>query len=308
MTPVDRPTAIEHKDFRRLLARNVQLPLLLGLAGAVVFVGLIFYLLSVISWVEHTDRVTRDAVEAQREQAEMQSAVRGFLLTGNADFLRPFEASERHAQELLAELQTLVADNPPQAARAADLADLQRRWSDYARDVIERKRGGEPNETILQAGRGKQLADEIRSISNTFVQAEHALRDARNRQANRTAVSTVIGYLLFSVLVSGVLAFFGRRQLMNLSEAYGKTIAEQNTQAQLLQEQAWLRGAQTELASRTVGQLSAQDLGTQVLRFFAEQAGSVVGAAYVREAQGSLRRVATYGFSREAEADRKSVV
>ncbi|MDA7416593.1 response regulator [Xenophilus arseniciresistens] len=295
-------TAIAPQDFRRLLARNVKLPLLLGLAGALVFVGLIFYLLSVISWVEHTDRVTRDSIEAQREQAEMQSAVRGFLLTGDDSFLQPFDASERRAQALLAELPARVADNPPQVSRATALIELQKRWSEYARDVIERRRAGEALETVLQTGRGKQLADEIRTVSGTFLQAEQALRETRNAQANRTALIVVIGYLVVCLSISAVLALWGRRQLLGLSQAYDQTLSEHLAQSDLLREQAWLRGAQTELASQTVGQLSAHDLGERVLRFFATHAGSVIGAAYVSEAQGTLRRVATYGYSREAEA------
>ena len=92
---MDRLNATEQKEFRRLLRRNVQLPLLLGLTGAVVFVALIVYLLAVIGWVEHTDRVTRNATEAQRLQAEMQASVRGYLLTGRQEFLEPYERGER---------------------------------------------------------------------------------------------------------------------------------------------------------------------------------------------------------------------
>ena len=65
--------AIDPKEFQRVLSRNVKLPLIGGLIGAVVFVGLIFYLLSVISWVEHTDRVTREASELQRLSVDLAS-------------------------------------------------------------------------------------------------------------------------------------------------------------------------------------------------------------------------------------------
>lgn len=56
--------AIDQQSFQRALSRNVKLPLVAGLAGAVTFVALILYLLSVIGWVEHTDQVTRSATEA----------------------------------------------------------------------------------------------------------------------------------------------------------------------------------------------------------------------------------------------------
>ena len=305
---MDRLNAIEQQEFRRLLRRNVQLPLLLGLTGAVVFVALIAYLLAVIGWVEHTDRVTRNATESQRLQAEMQSAVRGYLLTGNDAFLAPYQAAEDQAQKLLTELRGLVADNPPQVARATRLAELQRTWSDYAEDIVARKRRGENVDELVQGGRGKGLADESRSTFAAFVDNERALRAQRNADANRTAIAVIVGFLLFSAIVSALLAFFGRRQMVQLSDTYARTIADLAAQTEQLQEQAWLQGAQTELASQTVGQLTAQQLGRQLLDFFARHAASVVGAAYAREPQGSLQRVASHGFSREAEAAPQTVL
>jgi CheY-like chemotaxis protein/signal transduction histidine kinase/CHASE3 domain sensor protein len=305
---MDRLNATEQKEFRRLLRRNVQLPLMLGLAGAVVFVALIFYLLAVIGWVEHTDRVTRNATEAQRLQAEMQSSVRGYLLTGNEAFLTPYHAAGDQAQTLLTELRSLVADNPPQVARATRLAELQKTWSDYADDIVARRRRGENVDELIQSGRGKRLADDARTTFAAFVDAERALRTQRNSDANRTAIAVIAGYLLFSAIVSALLAYFGRRQMVQLSDTYARTIVDLATQTEQLQEQAWLQSAQAELASQTVGQLTAQELGRQVLEFFGRHAGSVVGAAYVREPQGGLRRMASYGFSREAEAAPQTVL
>ncbi len=83
-------STIDHRDFQRLLSRNVTLPLAGGLLGAVVFVSLIFYLLSVIGWVEHTDRVTRTAAEIQRRSIDMESSMRGFLISGDESFLAPY--------------------------------------------------------------------------------------------------------------------------------------------------------------------------------------------------------------------------
>jgi GAF domain-containing protein len=43
-------------------------------------------------------------------------------------------------------------------------------------------------------------------------------------------------------------------------------------------------------------------LGRNILQFFAQYLGSAVAALYVREEHGGLKRVASYGFSREQEA------
>jgi hypothetical protein len=50
-------SAMDEMGFRRILNRNVGLPLGLGLVGALFFAVLIGYLLTAIRWVEHSDQV-----------------------------------------------------------------------------------------------------------------------------------------------------------------------------------------------------------------------------------------------------------
>lgn len=57
-------SSVDEQGFRKLLSRNVSLPLGMGVLSAVFFVSLITYLLSVIQWLEHTDRVINNANEA----------------------------------------------------------------------------------------------------------------------------------------------------------------------------------------------------------------------------------------------------
>jgi uncharacterized integral membrane protein len=59
------PSAVDEQRFRKLLGRNVALPLGVGVLSAAFFVLLITYLLSVIQWVEHTDRVINNANRAR---------------------------------------------------------------------------------------------------------------------------------------------------------------------------------------------------------------------------------------------------
>jgi hypothetical protein len=48
--------AVDSRNFRRILVRNVALPLGLGVVGAGLFVALILYLLNTISWAERLYR------------------------------------------------------------------------------------------------------------------------------------------------------------------------------------------------------------------------------------------------------------
>ncbi|RZI92531.1 MAG: two-component system sensor histidine kinase/response regulator, partial [Variovorax sp.] len=294
--------AIDPKAFERVLNRNVKLPLAAGLAGAVVFVGLIFYLLSVIGWVEHTDQVTRNATEAQRLSVDMESSMRGYLISGDIRFLDPYQAAQSRIGGELDALRALVADNRGQVARVDRIAAAQKSWDAYAADLIALRRADQDYRQVVNAGRGKALSDVMRNEYAAFLNVEQTLRFDRNNEANRTSLVVVGAYVLFSLLLTGALGYFGRRQLSQLSDSYEAALAELTQHAEVLQQQAWLRSAQTELAAELVGQLSALELGRKALAFFARHIGTSVGALYVREGQGQLRRAASYGFSATAEA------
>ncbi|MEJ8857353.1 response regulator [Variovorax robiniae] len=299
---MNRSTLIDNQAFQRVLSRNVKLPLIAGLVGAVIFAGLIFYLLSVIAWVEHTDQVTRNATEAQRLSVDMESSMRGFLISGDNRFLEPYEAAQSRIEGRLSALRTMVADNQQQVQRIDRIMAAQKSWLAYASELIAARRQDEDYRKAVVAGRGRALSEIMRDEYTGFLDTEQTLRFQRNNTANNTSMLVVGSYVLFSLLLTGLLAYFGRRQLTQLSGSYEAALAEQSAHADVLNQQAWLRSAQSELAAELVGQLSAQELGRKALAFFGRHLGSGVGALYVREPHGQLRRVASYGFSAEAEA------
>ena len=135
-------SAIDPREFQRLLSRNVKLPLIGGVVGAIVFVALIFYLLSVISWVEHTDRVTRDASELQRLSIDLETGMRGFLISGDETFLQPYESAQPRLAAGMIALRKLVADNTAQVDRLDRITTLQTAWNQFAAEMIALRRSG----------------------------------------------------------------------------------------------------------------------------------------------------------------------
>jgi CheY-like chemotaxis protein/CHASE3 domain sensor protein len=296
------PIAIDPDDFERQLSRNLKWPLLGGLIGALVFVGLIVFLLSAISRVESTDRVVRNASELQRRTIDMETGLRGFLITGEESFLEPYQSALPRIKGDIEALQGQVSDNRQQGERIGRIAALQAEWNEFAREMIAARRDGGDYQALARQGRGKQLSDDMRAEFTAFMDTEQGLRFQRNEEANRTSWLVVGVFMLFTLAFTGMVAYFGRRQLMRLSDSYDAVLREQATHAERLAQQAWLRSAQTELVGELVGELSANDLGRKVLAFFSRRLGSAVGALYVRERHGTLRRAASYGFSMEAEA------
>ena len=121
MTPA---SSVDEQRFRKLLSRNISLPLGVGVLSAVFFVSLITYLLSVIQWVEHTDRVINNANEAVKLTVDLETGMRGYLLSGDEQFLDPYEVAKPRIDVALNTLLELTADNPVQTDRLRRLQAL----------------------------------------------------------------------------------------------------------------------------------------------------------------------------------------
>ena len=292
----------DQQRFRKLLVRNISLPLGVGLLSAVVFVTVIAYLLSVIQWVGHTDRVINNANESLKLSIDMETGMRGYLLTGDEHFLDPYELAKPRIAAQMKTLRELVADNPTQLDRLGRLEAMQAEWDIFAKEMIQLRRSGGDYRSDIEAGRGKRLTDQVRKEYEDFVALEQQLRVKRNEQVSTTTWVSISLYLAFIIVISGLLAWIGRRDLINLSTNYQENLLAQERATELLQQQAWIRSGQSQLAERVLGQQTLPTLGHNILQFFSNYLGSVVAALYVRDEQGDLHRVASYGFSREQEA------
>ncbi|PKQ40100.1 two-component system sensor histidine kinase/response regulator [Pseudomonas sp. YY-1] len=294
-------SAMDEQGFRRILNRNVGLPLGLGLVGALCFAVLIGYLLSVIRWVEHTDQVLNRASEIYKLTLDMETGMRGYLLSGEEDYLAPYEQARGKFRPQTEQLIDMVADNPPQVQRLERLLAMQDQWDLYAQEVIASRRSGGNFMAEVGRGRGKNLTDGMRRELDTFINSERELRQQRNANVSNTTLWGAGIYLVVSILFSALLALFGRRELMNLSQTYSQAMAKQADYADEQRRRAWLGGGQNLLAERLVGQPRVQELADRSLEFLAEYLGCVVAALYLRDAQtGDLKRVAGYGFSEDA--------
>jgi signal transduction histidine kinase/CheY-like chemotaxis protein/CHASE3 domain sensor protein len=252
--------------------------------------------------VEHTDRVINNANEAVKLTVDLETGMRGFLLSGDEHFLDPYETAKPRIAVALNTLLELTADNPVQTDRLLRLQALQLEWTAYAQSMIDLQRSSGDYRSAVKAGRGKRLTDEIRKQFEAVIDTEQQLRTSRNEEVRRTTVLSISLYLLLIAGVSGLLAYVGRRDLLNLSKNYSVNLAAQQASAHRLEQQAWLRNGQTELAEQVLGQLSLNLLGRNILQFCAQYLGTAVAAIYVRDDHGGLKRIASYGFSREQEA------
>ena len=301
------PASHPHQEnFRRMLTRNIGLPVGVGLLSAAVFLALIFYLLSALGWVERTERAIGAANQIARLDADMETSMYGFLITGDELFLKPYEIAKPRIAAETAALAQFVADNQPQAERLRRIGALQSQWNAFAQNTIELRRKDAAYQDLIRSAQGRSLTEEIRREFSAFITAEERLLQVRNEEARSITFWGTAAYLLFSLGLSGLLAWVGRHELVRLSASYSEAEQKQAATALLLDQQLWLRTGQRQLAEHTIGQPVVESLGRSVLEFVARYLDVAVAAVYVREDTGNLRRVAAYGFTKDNEAAEQS--
>jgi signal transduction histidine kinase/DNA-binding response OmpR family regulator/CHASE3 domain sensor protein len=298
-------TPIDSFSFRRILARNVTLPLVIGVVTALVFVGLIAYLLSALRSVEHSERVIGNANEVMKLSVDLETGMRGYLLTGDETFLAPYKSGKAKIAVEMSTLLELVSDNSIQVDRLRRIRALQGQWMEYAEAVIAQRRNNQEFLARVRQGEGKLEFDEIRREFLTFLSMEQRLRQERADSAEGRTMLAVVVFLILSLGMSGLLAYLGRRELLRLSDIYNDALEQRGKDNDVLQEQAWLRTGQTELAAHTSGQLGLPQLGRHVLDFLAHRLDVAVATLYVVDDDGSLRRTAVYGFNEQGVKEKQ---
>ncbi|MBD8530315.1 MULTISPECIES: response regulator [unclassified Massilia] len=294
-------TSLDNSQFRRILTRNVALPLGLSVLSAAVFVAVIAYLVSVLNWVEHSQEVIGKANEASKLVADMEAGMRGYVISGDESFLAPYTVAKPKVDVELDSLLRMVEDNQAQADRLNRVRGAYGEWLKFTNEVIDRRRNKQDVLQTILSGRGKSLTDDMRAQFAAFGNSENALLVERGEEARSVIAWSVGSFLLFTLVVGGLLAAFGRRELVRLSSNYDEILQHENQHNAELRHLSWLRSGQTELAAKSIGLNSLESLAEAVLDHVVRYLGGSVAAMYFRNEEGVLRRIGAYGFSNDEE-------
>ncbi|WP_322101610.1 response regulator [Paraburkholderia sp. J41] len=297
-------TAIDQERFKRIIQRNVALPLAAGFATAVAFVALIAYLVSTMNWAEHSERVIGEAYELMRVQADRESSLRGFLLNGDERTLAQYEVGRPRFDAQIDSLSALVADNPPQVERLKRVRAIVGQWDALAHEAIVARRNRDMTLAMVQVDRSMTNANAVRTEFADFLDEETRLRLERTTAARQLTIATVAIFLALTVIVNGLLAWLGRREMTSLSRTYDEALRGQAEKSDALAEQVWLRSGQRLVAESGMNHEALGDVGRSMLDCLAGYLSASVATLYVRDHEaGALRRIATFGFGAQSAYD-----
>jgi CHASE3 domain sensor protein len=188
------------------LNRKVQLAFGSAILTLVV-VGALSYRGMVVSaesdrWVRHTHEVLESLADLLASMQNLQSSVRGFVLTGEESYAESYRANVLHSEQEKTIVANLTVDNPIQQRQIPILERLIAQKIQLADAVINlrRTKGLEAAVDAIQGGEGQRIMDEYRGEIGEMQEEEQrllALRDtdAKGRLLQSKTVLT-IGTLL----------------------------------------------------------------------------------------------------------------
>lgn len=147
-----------------------------------------------LHWDEHTYQVLYELEATLVHTLSIQSGARGFALTGQPQFLTPYESGLLKVQLSVAHLRALVQDNPAQEASVGQLSRLIDEEISVMQQRLEARRSGglmaAANATA--DGRGKKIMDQIRGLIASMEQTERRLLASRANAAEAAGWWTLL--------------------------------------------------------------------------------------------------------------------
>ncbi len=200
---------------RKLIARFGSAFLIMGIAVALVYRNS-QRRIEADSLVAHTLQVLNDLERTANLAVDLESGMRGYVITGREDYLEPYLEARVRLPEELKRLRQMTADNASQQSRLSALERLITDQLTFRASVVRsvKEQGLEAGWRLVATRQGKKGMDAIRHLIGEMEAEEQRLLERRQQtsaSADRTAVWGLVGLGgLIAMILLG--AYFQVRQ------------------------------------------------------------------------------------------------
>lgn len=276
--------------------------------NAVFFVSLLF--LAVISfysyrntnlliensrWVAHTHEVRDNIERAFALCVDLEGSQRNYLITEDGKFLSSFDSSIQSLEQNLDKLQHLTSDNESQQRRIEEFRELKDQRIALLEKGIQRAKeeSFEAARKFAGTSAGKKLMEEIRTLFSDMKAEEDRLLETRNNIADESTQATLWvivagGCLSLTVLLTSLV-------VVNIAESK-RLRASQN-----LENQNRIRQGLIQLSETMSGEQDIPSLAKNIIEKLAIFTQAQIGAIYLADESGLLKRTGSYAFDESQE-------
>ncbi|MEM9965441.1 MAG: CHASE3 domain-containing protein, partial [Asticcacaulis sp.] len=261
---------------------------------ALIFVGIFFVISGFVSYlnirtvynnslqVMRTHDVLVNLTDFLGTMKDAETGQRGYLLTGDAKYLSPYNEARTRAENQLRELEELTADNPAHRVR---FGPLKLRVSQKLQEIdqtiaLRRSNGLTAALELVATDRGQADMDSIRAQIAAMQSTEQQKRSqltAEMEQALSVAIISVLVAALLGMVLTLIIA----------------TIIRTSTVRR--QADDWVRTGLVGLNAAMQDEQRLEQIGHSILSYLSAYTGAQAGAIFVRDG-GGYKQIAHMGL------------
>jgi CHASE3 domain sensor protein len=165
-----------------------------------------------------SEEVLQSSNMSERLVIDLETGLRGYLLTGQRRFLEPYSQALLGLAQQLPRLEVLVNDNPAQLARARGISSAVASYERFYAAPLAHGNGRliQPQE-VASTLAGKRLVDAMRRRFAAFNQQQQRLSSERRRATAANALTATLmavgGFALIALLLAMLATYLARAVL-----------------------------------------------------------------------------------------------
>ncbi len=241
--------------------------------------------------VNTSNQVLYEFEQILMSSVDAETGVRGYVITGDDDFLKPFTSANIKAIEKLENVKKLTKDNPIQQNNIEKLSkELKLRFDNLNTCITLRKADYEKARAFVVLGEGKQIQDEIRKIIDEAQQLERTLLTQRIEDSANDAIKFNIVFAILLLVIVLILIVVYNIVAENLKAL--KSSESENA------NKNWLLTGNSELNEKLIGDQSITQLANNTISFLCKYLNANIGAVYLfNKKENTLMLSGKFAFS-----------
>jgi PAS domain S-box-containing protein len=250
-------------------------------------------------WVTHTNQILNILDDLNQGFLNAESGQRGYMLTGNLDYLKNYGANKQEVYQAFQALRQLTKDNPNQQRRLDALKPLINRRFNLLEELIDllKQNTSDRAKQIVITDQNNAVIQQFQAISQVMNDEEIILLQKRtaltNYRINQIIIVISLGYGLSFVLLIGVYLLLQKQirinkalseEAINLEKQAAKAklanILETVSDAFIALDQNWCYTYVNEKAGQIFKRCSTELIGKNIWKEFPQSVGQKFYHAY----------------------------
>ncbi|WP_284036651.1 CHASE3 domain-containing protein [Neobacillus sp. 114] len=284
---------------------------------------------------QHDIEVHDLANQIQKNVLDMETGIRGYALTGQEEYLEPYNEGNRRWLDNYNKLHSLLDENSSQQRNLEEMRPVIEHWvTNTGEFTINQKKAG--NEAALakhfKEQTGKKVTDQLRTQLDSFLGKEKQLTSKRTDdllQNNNNLKIILYGIIILVTFITIATAFLLSNSIVKTIKQVVRTIQNitdskvdlttrisvkandetrelaeaMNHLLSSLEKQHWVQKSMTDISTLYQGITDINELAQRVINKLAPLLEACYGVVYLRREQGGevdFVKVAGYAVSDEA--------